>query len=347
MPDRANPQPLGPEPLPPPAAATPAWRRRAIVALLAGDVFLLTLLLALQLLKHFPAAVVIPWTILALATLAASLACAGCLLHLLRAWVWPLRQLQQLLREVRAGQAPIEELSTIRGPLASLVLQIQHLLAEARQHRAELAHVQREIGQRVAQRTNALERLISSLRTQANRDALTGLYNRRMLDQHLGTVVEQTQAAGGDLCLVMLDLDNFKLLNDTLGHGAGDEFLRCVGQLIRSTIRDQDLAFRCGGDEFVLLLPEAGRKAAESVARRIVSLTDSLGKTYKLSRPVGLSAGITVLSELTHPSRKALLAEADRQLYASKEARKRPGSAANRGGAAEPQGVVVLVAQRV
>lgn len=168
-----------------------------------------------------------------------------------------------------------------------------------------------------------MERLISSLRVQANRNALTGLYNRRMFDQHVATVVDQTQSAGGEICLIMLDLDNFKLLNDTLGHGAGDEFLRAVGQLIRSGTREQDMAFRCGGDEFVIVLPGASLDSARAIAQRLAWLINALGRTHKLERHVGVSAGVAAISEVSPPTIGTLIQEADRRLYESKQSRRR------------------------
>jgi len=71
-----------------------------------------------------------------------------------------------------------------------------------------------------------------------------------MLDQYLPQMVEKCRGAENRSSVLMIDVDHFKLLNDTLGHAAGDDFLRDIGQIIQSTIRDQDAAFRCGGDEF-------------------------------------------------------------------------------------------------
>jgi diguanylate cyclase (GGDEF)-like protein len=241
--------------------------------------------------------------------------------HLYRWWL-PLRRLGKTLLLIRQGQAPIDELSRITGPLGSFRMVLQAMLRELRQAKVELAICQHETRQRIAQRTDALERLVGSLRQQANRDPLTGLYNRRMLDQHLSTIVNRSRADNADLAVLMLDLDHFKILNDTLGHGAGDELLRTVGQLIRSSIRERDLAFRCGGDEFVILLPDHGFGVGHVLARRLVSLVDELGRTLRTPLPLGLSTGLVCASELSDPSGPGLLLEGDKRLYATKADRK-------------------------
>ncbi|MGE5609886.1 MAG: GGDEF domain-containing protein, partial [Bacillota bacterium] len=270
----------------------------------------------------------IPWGLAAISALVS----VG-LWRRLREWGKSLGKLEQVLTDVRAGEAPIDELSGVRGPLAPLVWSVQEILRELRRQKAELAAVELEIRQRIAQRTDALERIIGSLRHQAHRDPLTGLCNRRMLDEHVGQVIRNARESGSDLCLLMLDLDNFKMLNDTLGHAAGDEVLRTIGQIIRSTIREQDLAFRCGGDEFMLVLPVNGREAGQSLARRLVSLIDSLGKTLKMPKPLGVSIGLISLSEASDEDFRTLLAEADRRLYSVKAERKHAGGA-NRSAAA-------------
>src|SRR5206468_3832062 len=109
---------------------------------------------------------------------------------------------------------------------------------------------------------------------QATRDPLTGLHNRRLLDQYLPRAIETCREKGDDLAVLAIDVDHFKKLNDAMGHAAGDALLRDIGRLIRSTVRAQDAAFRCGGDEFVIVLPGAGAEAAEAMARRLAWLFD-------------------------------------------------------------------------
>jgi diguanylate cyclase (GGDEF)-like protein len=267
------------------------------------------------------------WSTQALLAGAALLASAWGGWHRLQHWTRPMKMLRELLPQVRNGEAPIEELSGIGGGLRELVPVIQDLMRDLRQQRAEYSHLQEEMRQRVAHRTDALERLVGSLRQQATKDALTGLYNRRMLDQHLHKVIERCREDRSSLCVLVIDVDNFKLLNDTRGHAHGDEFLRSVAQLIRSTIREQDVAFRVGGDEFVVLLPACDERNARAIADRLSSLVDSLGKATKLAKPPGLSIGLSIMQPDSLQTADELLTAGDKNLYEVKAARKQPKTA--------------------
>jgi diguanylate cyclase (GGDEF)-like protein len=245
-----------------------------------------------------------------------------------RQWVANTQTMASLMQQVRAGDAPIEELSQVQGSLAPLATEVQGLLRELRRQRQELEELKHETKQLVANRTSALERTVNSLRRQATRDPLTSLYNRRMLDQMLPQFVHQCQADSLPLSLLMIDLDHFKELNDTLGHVKGDEMLKSLGQIIHSTIRQQDAAFRFGGDEFVVLLCGTEGAAAQAVADRLQSLAQGLLRTLKINKPLGLSVGICALSELSEPTPENLLKRADELLYASKSLRQRKAGAA-------------------
>jgi diguanylate cyclase (GGDEF)-like protein len=271
--------------------------------------------------------VTITWSMQAMLAGAALVASAWSGWHRVQHWSRPMRALRELLPQVRNGAAPIEELSTIGGGLRELIPVIQDLMRDLRQQLAENGHLQDEMRQRVAHRTDALERLVGSLRQQATKDALTSLYNRRMLDQHLHKVVERCREDGTSLCVLMIDVDNFKVLNDTRGHAHGDDFLRSVAQLIRSTIREQDVAFRVGGDEFVVLLPACDERNARAIADRLASLVDSLGKATKLSKPPGLSIGLSIMPPDSLQSPDELLTAGDKNLYEVKAARKQQKTA--------------------
>jgi diguanylate cyclase (GGDEF)-like protein len=244
-----------------------------------------------------------------------------------RRWVQPADRLAATLCEIRAGQAPIEELSKIGGGLESVAFQAKSLLGELRQYKQQLAQLDLEIRHKVASRTDALERLIGSLRHQANRDTLTGLYNRRMLDQLLPQLVRQCLAEGTPLAIQMIDVDYFKDLNDTLGHPAGDEMLRALGQIIRSTIRASDFGFRFGGDEFAILMPGCGKEAAQGIADRLQSLALAMTGAYRLARRPGLSIGVCTLAELADPTPENLIHRADVLLYEKKQIRREAAKA--------------------
>src|SRR5690606_33954212 len=128
--------------------------------------------------------------------------------------------------------------------------------------------------------------------------SLTGLYNRRQLDNHLPELVERCLADQTTLSLLMIDVDHFKQVNDTLGHMAGDKLLGDVGDVIRSSLREQDLAFRYGGDEVVVLLPGQNNAQADVLAKRLSSLVDAMGQTLRLTPSPRLSIGIAMLQDL-------------------------------------------------
>jgi diguanylate cyclase (GGDEF)-like protein len=298
---------------------TPAWAAGRIVLTIllavAGLAWVLRLLLSRD-------AAGGAWTIQFMLAFAAILAAGWDAFYRYRSWTLPMRRLVELTRQALDGEAPIDALSSVRGGVEPLVPLVQSLLRELRQQEVVIAELNFEMQQKVASRTDALERVIGSLRQQATRDVLTGLFNRRFLDQYLPQAVVRAKQVRADLCLLMVDVDNFKLLNDTLGHAAGDDLLRAIGQLIRSAVRGEDVAFRCGGDEFVLLLPGYDQKAGRALGDRLIMLVDALGKTIRVPLAPRLSIGVatirTLSGDVTH---QALLTEADKSLYDMKQER--------------------------
>jgi diguanylate cyclase (GGDEF)-like protein len=147
--------------------------------------------------------------------------------------------------------------------------------------------------------------------TMALTDALTGIGNRRHFDDRLATELERAERLRIPFSLCLIDIDEFKTINDTYGHAAGDEVLAATA----SCLRRNGEAFRCGGDEFAVLLPGypevAAAEAAAAVCRRIAELTDPGG------RPLVVSAGTATLSTGSSDPADLLLA-ADLALYAQK-----------------------------
>jgi diguanylate cyclase (GGDEF)-like protein len=263
------------------------------------------------------------WTIqimIALATLLAS--CWGAIQRR-RLWEGPTRQLIRLIGQAQRGEAPIEELNTVAGGIAPVVPLIQGLLHDLKQQRAEIQKLNEEMRQRVAVRTDALERKIGSLQLQAMRDVLSGLYNRRALETELPRVVEAYRAGGPGACVLMIDVDHFKQLNDTLGHAAGDRLLKEIGQIIRSTLRDEDLGFRHGGDEFVVLLNDCRQAEGQTIATRLEGMVQALTRPLRVPMPPQLSIGVCGLEELQDPTTESLLQTADQRLYAVKATKPR------------------------
>src|SRR5512132_1947467 len=113
-------------------------------------------------------------------------------------------------------------------------------------------------------------RLYEDARNLADRDPLTGFYNHRYLHERLGEEVVRAQRSRRPLSVMMLDLDDFKLVNDTFGHLFGDRVLTWTAERIRGTLRAFDIAARYGGDEFALVLPETDAEQGQRAAERIL-----------------------------------------------------------------------------
>ena len=151
------------------------------------------------------------------------------------------------------------------------------------------------------------------LRNMAMVDVLTGLYNRRFADQRLSAEVARSERKGHPLTVVLLDLNNFKQINDTHGHPAGDLVLQKFADCLNRAIRNGDLAVRMGGDEFLLVLPECNLEQLHLVLDRIGPLeVEWCGHRI----PVKCSAGWKQFAAGDRP--EDMLAAADRALYENK-----------------------------
>ena len=163
-------------------------------------------------------------------------------------------------------------------------------------------------------------RLYEETRKLADHDQLTGFYNHRYLHERLGEEVVRAQRTKRPLAVLMLDLDDFKLVNDTFGHLFGDRVLVHVASIIRGVLRLSDVAARYGGDEFAVVLPETDAGAARHVAERILDALRAAPFQAEGRLPVPVVASIGIA---THPldgrTATELIAAADRALYASKD----------------------------
>ena len=164
-----------------------------------------------------------------------------------------------------------------------------------------------------------LRELYESAREAALRDNLTGLGNHRAFQEAVTRMVEGSRRYGTVFSLVLLDIDEFKRINDTRGHAVGDQLLGQVGDLIRATIRHTDSGFRVGGDEFALLLPHTDAGGAIGLARRLLNrgLEDRGAGIFR--GPISFSAGVTSCPEFGN-TRLELTAQADAALYRGKRA---------------------------
>jgi diguanylate cyclase (GGDEF)-like protein len=151
----------------------------------------------------------------------------------------------------------------------------------------------------------------------AETDALTGLPNNRNVTDTVRRMVANASRSVSPLAALALDLDHFNQINDTYGHGSGDEVLAAVGSTLKTACRDSDFVGRAGGEEFLILLPdtglEAGRLVAENVRAAVAAIT-----VASVARPITTSIGVAVLPDHAGDA-TSLLRHADRALYTAKK----------------------------
>lgn len=151
-------------------------------------------------------------------------------------------------------------------------------------------------------------------------DGLTGLNNRRYLDNHLKILFDRAAVRGRPISICMTDIDRFKLVNDTYGHDVGDEVLREFAARIRSTVRGADLACRYGGEEFVVVMPDTPMELATSVAERLRAIIeDKPFHVRSIDRELSITASLGIAtSSGAFGAPDELLKQADRALYEAK-----------------------------
>lgn len=215
-------------------------------------------------------------------------------------------------------QAAFDEILARRPSLLAVVLvqtcaylveSEQRLIADLRRRNVELEQ-SLDYLRRMRQELD-----IAELRVQT--DALTSLYNRRCLDMQIGAVLRRAAEAQTPVAVILLDLDRFKDVNDHHGHQTGDAVLREVGRVLKTAIRQTDLPFRIGGDEFLVVMPGLGEQEALRRARHILlKVTSVAADSLRLPSPVTASVGLTVWQ--SPEAWESLFSRADARLYRAK-----------------------------
>jgi diguanylate cyclase (GGDEF)-like protein len=164
--------------------------------------------------------------------------------------------------------------------------------------------------------------LFAELQRSAITDPLTSVYNTRFFHEVLGRETARSDRYSLPLALLMIDIDSFKVINDTHGHVVGNKVLKHIAKILQFTVRNTDFVFRCGGDEFGVVLPGTNLEGAMHVAEKILQKV----ATSDILTSMGYSGGVTVSIGLSEYHRgthfETLVAEADQALYASKRSSK-------------------------
>jgi diguanylate cyclase (GGDEF)-like protein len=214
---------------------------------------------------------------------------------------------------LRADKLSTDEIGWLVDDFNEMLNQIQfrdHILQRNRE----------KLEEKVAERTRELTELTHQLEHQAYHDSLTGLANRVTFDDHLKLAIHQADRYGGRVAVMFLDLDRFKIINDTLGHVVGDKLLVNVARRLRQLIRENDTLARLGGDEFGVLIMHPGNEAikADDVARKLI---DAINEPFHIdgyNLHVTASLGISVYP-VDGDSADVILQNADAAMYRSKD----------------------------
>ena len=251
-------------------------------------------------------------------------------------WMSPVRELLAATERLGRGEEP-PVLPVIRqdelGQLTESFNRMARRLFSTRRRllhaNDELYHSNIQLEAQVVDRTEELvttnrelERAVEQLQTMAATDPLTGLCNRRAFDQAMDRAFAEAKRNSTDLACVMIDLDGFKLLNDQMGHPAGDQLLVGCAQILLEMGRVSDVVGRFGGDEFVMLLPgtsyDKALVAAQRVQQSFARYVQSLESIRKMNGVVTMSMGVACLRHTQANQPLHLLSFADQALYHAK-----------------------------
>jgi len=213
-----------------------------------------------------------------------------------------------------------DKLLVVKKPFEAIeVLQCANALTRKWQNERIVRREVETLEQVVNARTQGLETANKQLRHLATHDALTGLPNRVLMDDRISQSIVLAERQGQTFAVILLDLDRFKLVNDSLGHRAGDELLKVVAQRLRSVVRDIDTVARLGGDEFVLIVtPSPDPDAPRQIARRIIDLMQEPVRIADVEVHTSPSIGIAFFPQ-DGSEIETLLAHADAAMYCAKE----------------------------
>ena len=160
-----------------------------------------------------------------------------------------------------------------------------------------------------------IEEKFNEQKQEVERDALTGLYNRRAFDRD----IKRLHEANIPYSIIIADIDNFKKINDTYGHLVGDEVLKIMGEVLHNYVRKNTKAYRYGGEEFVVLLPQGDAKAARIVAERLRDVVENKGYKVEQNGYIHFTASFGGTQRVANEEIKDVIERADKALYRAKK----------------------------
>jgi len=228
------------------------------------------------------------------------------------------RRLLDVLVETRALKAWLR--AGKGSQTEAFVILAQGLSAKDREFLSGTADVVVDPAEDLVGRLAALERENRQLKSLSLSDDLTGLYNKRFFSIQLEIEMARAQRTGQSCCLLMIDFDNFKEINDRLGHDEGDRFLIQMGGLIREKLRPTDFVCRFGGDEFAVIMPATSLLDGIGIAKRLQEFTAHF--TWKMALRVSASFGMAAFEPSNPLNAEEFFKQADNELYKAKKAGK-------------------------
>ncbi|MEM6610760.1 MAG: diguanylate cyclase [Cyanobacteria bacterium P01_C01_bin.72] len=225
-------------------------------------------------------------------------------------------------KAIAKGQIPAcDKQPTIRD-FAQVKEAINSIALQLKTSTENIEHLEWQYEQRVAESTKSLQQDNQRLNYLANIDSLTQIHNRHHFDQALSQLWNEARQQHKVISLIMCDVDNFKLFNDTYGHLMGDRCLAAVAQAIKRGVgRQQDIVARYGGEEFAVILPQTNTAGVAAVAQRIISCVYQLNLAHTnsmVSDRVTISCGVASIIPQINDSPLELLQKADQALYQAK-----------------------------
>ena len=247
---------------------------------------------------------------------------AGLSFLLARQMTNPLGELTNVATEMADGNLSIRAKLHSEDEIGRLGETFNKMASAIQKRETELRNLAAGLEQAVTERTAELRQQNKALEKMAISDPLTGIFNRRYFFELAEIEIERSQRYGHSLSVAIIDLDNFKKMNDTFGHMVGDKILVDFTDLCLESLRSADIFARYGGDEFVVLMPEADCSAARMTAERLRKLVSEKTWVYDKGDDgfMTISLGITCMKGNQDLSFDVLISQADQAMYTSKQA---------------------------